>query len=163
VLAVSTKRGDGVQAIEALLGPGVTMALLGPSGVGKSSLVNVLVGRDELATGEVRAWDARGRHTSVHRHLVAREAGGLIIDTPGMRELQLWDTSEAVGDAFEDVAALGAGCRFRDCRHHREPGCAVKAAVAAATLPAVRYESFLKLQEEQEALEKRLDERNRGR
>jgi ribosome biogenesis GTPase len=159
VLAVSVKTGAGLDRLERYLAPGVTMALLGPSGAGKSSIVNALTGRDELATGEVRDWDARGRHTSVHRQLVVRERGGLIIDTPGMRELQLWDADAPVGDAFDDVAALAAGCRFRDCRHDQEPGCAVKAAVAQGQLPAARYANFIKLQAEQQALGRRLEER----
>ena len=105
-------------------------------------------------------WDARGRHTSVHRQLVVRQAGGLIIDTPGLRELQLWDAGDAAfADTFGDIASLAADCRFRDCRHDREPGCAVKAAVEAGTLDSGRYESYLKLQREQAAFERNRDER----
>jgi ribosome biogenesis GTPase len=160
VHAVSSHSGHGLAAIEAHLAPGVTLALIGPSGAGKSSIVNRLVGTDLLRTGEVREWDARGRHTSVHRQLVLREAGGLIIDTPGMRELQLWDTDAAVTDAFEDIAALADRCRFRDCRHDQEPDCAVRAAVDAGVLDAGRYGSYLKLQSEQAATAKRRDERS---
>jgi ribosome biogenesis GTPase len=134
------------------------MALLGPSGAGKSSIVNRLIGQALLATGEVRDWDARGRHTSVHRQLVVREAGGLVIDTPGMRELQLWDT-DAVADTFADIAQLAAECKFRDCRHDREPGCAVKTAIDAGVIDAARHASYLKLQEEQESMVKKRDER----
>ncbi len=159
VLAASARDGTGLPSIEALLAPGRTMALMGPSGAGKSSLVNRLVGRELLPTGEVRSWDARGRHTSVHRQLVLREAGGLIIDTPGMRELQLWDTSGPVADSFADIAEAAGECRFRDCRHDREPGCAVKAAVAEGRIPADRYEGYLKLQLEHESLVERRDER----
>jgi ribosome biogenesis GTPase len=159
VHAVSSRDGTGMADLEAYLSPGVTLALLGPSGAGKSSIVNALVGREALATGAVRDWDARGRHTSVHRQLVVREEGGLIIDTPGMRELQLWETAEPVGDAFADIVSIGAACRFRDCRHNSEPGCAVKAGVEAGTFPPARYESYLKLQGEQEALGRKLDER----
>ena len=159
VLLVSAERGTGLDQIAELAAPGRTIALLGPSGAGKSSLVNCLVGREVLPTGEVRSWDARGRHTSVHRQLVLREAGGLIIDTPGMREIQLWDTDTGLGETFEDVAALAADCRFRDCRHDREPGCAVKAAVAEGRLGGDRYESFMKLQREQEAVAERREER----
>jgi ribosome biogenesis GTPase len=148
-----------MHALEALLEPGVTLALLGPSGAGKSSLVNALVGREALLTGAVREGDARGRHTSVHRQLVARAAGGLIIDTPGMRELQLWESAAPVGDAFDDVTSFGGACRFRDCRHDKEPGCAVKEAVAAGTLAPGRYDSFVKLLHEHQELERRLDER----
>lgn len=159
VYAVSTKSGVGLNALEALLAPGVTMALLGPSGAGKSSIVNALVGREALPTGEVREWDARGRHTSVHRHLIVREAGGLIIDTPGMRELQLWESAAPVGDAFDDLTVFAGDCRFRDCRHDKEPGCGVKAATERGALPLGRYDSYIKLMHEQEALERRMDER----
>lgn len=160
VLAASARDGTGLGAIEALLGPGRTIALLGPSGAGKSSLVNRLVGYELLPTGEVRPWDARGRHTSVHRQLVVREAGGLIIDTPGMRELQLWDTGATVEQSFPDIAEVAAACRFRDCRHDREPGCAVKAAVSEGRIPADRYDSFLKLQQEQDEVAERRDARD---
>lgn len=159
VHAVSTRQEPGVAVLESYLAHGRTLALLGPSGAGKSSIVNALVGREALAIGEVREWDARGRHTSVHRQMVIRPEGGLIVDTPGMRELQLWDTEEPVGETFAEVQALAPGCRFRDCRHDREPGCAVKAAVEAGDLDAGRYASFLKLQGEQQAVEQRRDER----
>jgi len=158
VLAVSTRSGLGLDALERYLEPGRTVTLLGPSGAGKSTIVNRLVGREVLATGEVREWDARGRHTSVHRQLVMRERGGLIIDTPGMRELSLWET-EGLGDTFADIAELAGDCRFRDCRHEREPGCAVKAAAEAGTLDADRLDSFLKLQAEQRDIERLRDER----
>jgi len=154
---ISTRTGAGLTELETYFAPGRTVALLGPSGAGKSSIVNRLVGEELLPTGEVRDWDSRGRHTSVHRQLVSRARGGLLIDTPGMRELQLWDTD--VADAFDDIAALAAGCRFRDCLHDREPGCAVKAAVDAGTLDDGRYASFIKLQAEQVDMEKRRDER----
>lgn len=158
VRVVSTKTGRGLSDFDAYLAPGRTVALIGPSGVGKSSIVNRLVGRDMLAIGDVREWDHRGRHTSVHRQLVVRDAGGLIIDTPGMRELQLWDT-DAVGDAFDDIGAVATTCRFRDCRHDREPGCAVKLAVDTGTLTAERYASFLKLQAEQEDVARKREDR----
>jgi ribosome biogenesis GTPase len=158
VVAVSTRTGLGLPTLESYLAPGRTIALLGPSGAGKSTIVNRLVGQEILATGEVRAWDQRGRHTSVHRQLVARAAGGLVIDTPGMRELQLWDT-DAVAETFADIAEVAPGCRFRDCHHDREPGCAVKSAVDAGVIDAGRYASFLKLQAEQAAIEKKRDER----
>ena len=158
VHAVCAKEPGGVAVLENYLGAGVTLALLGPSGAGKSSITNALVGREVLPTGEVRDWDARGRHTSVHRELVVRERGGLLIDTPGMRELQLWGADD-VADTFADIAALAEGCKFRDCRHDREPGCAVKRAVEDGALDAARYAGFLKLQAEQETLERRVDER----
>jgi ribosome biogenesis GTPase len=159
VHAVSAKDESGTRALEAYLEPGKTIALLGPSGAGKSSIVNCLVGGERLPTGEVRAWDRRGRHTSVHRELVLRAAGGLIIDTPGMRELQLWDGGEDLGDVFAEIVRLAGECRFRDCRHDTEPGCAVKAAVTEGRIDPERYDSYLKLRQEQADLEKRRDER----
>jgi ribosome biogenesis GTPase len=156
--AVSAHDGAGLGDLERYVEAGRTLALLGPSGAGKSSLVNRLIGREVLPTGEVRPWDARGRHTSVHRQLVLREGGGLVIDTPGMRELQLWDVATAGAEAFSDIAGLAERCKFRDCRHDREPGCAVKAAVQAGTLDADRYEGFLKLQREEQQFEQRVDE-----
>ncbi len=159
VLAVSAKDGRGFDRLDSYLQPGRTVALLGPSGVGKSSIVNRLVGHALLATAEVRDWDGRGRHTSVHRQLVMLASGAMLIDTPGMRELQLWDSGGGVDETFADIDAIGASCKFRDCRHDREPGCAVKAAVDAGTLDASRYESFLKLQGEREDLTRRQDER----
>ena len=159
VHAVSARTGAGFEAVQAHLQPGRTVALLGPSGSGKSSIVNRLVGSELLATGEVRDWDSRGRHTSVHRQLVSLPGGGLVIDTPGMRELQLWDADRGVDQTFTDVAALAASCRFRDCRHDREPGCAVKAAVDAGTLDVDRFEGYSKIAREEEAFQKRQDER----
>jgi ribosome biogenesis GTPase len=158
IVAVSAHAGLGIDRMAAYLGEGQTVALLGPSGVGKSSIVNRLIGEERLPTGEVRPWDSRGRHTSVHRELVVRAAGGVIIDTPGIRELQLWE-SEGLDDAFADIAELGGACRFRDCRHDREPGCAVKAAVDGGLLADARYQNYLKLQHEEEAMKKKKDER----
>ena len=146
--------------LEPYLAAGRTLALLGPSGVGKSSLVNRLIGGDVLATGAVREWDARGRHTSVHRQMLLSPSGGLIIDTPGMRELQLWDGDESLDVTFADVLDFASGCRFRDCRHESEPGCAVKMAVESGALPADRYESYLKLRGERDTLTKQRDERS---
>ena len=158
VLAVSPKTGQGLESLAGFLAPGRTVALLGPSGAGKSTIVNHLVGRELLPTGEVREWDARGRHTSVHRQLLVRAEGGLIIDTPGMRELALWDT-DTVADTFGDIALLAEGCRFRDCRHETEPGCAVKTAADSGVLDPERLESYRKLRREQEAVERLRDER----
>jgi ribosome biogenesis GTPase len=158
-IVVSARDGRGLDAIRQLAGLGKTLALLGPSGAGKSTIVNELVGREVFATGEVREDDARGRHTSVHRQMIVLESGGVLIDTPGMRELQLWDVEGAVAETFQDITDLGAGCKFRDCRHDEEPGCAVKRAVESGELDSGRYASFLKLSREREADEKRRDER----
>ena len=132
--------------------------MLGSSGVGKSTLVNTLAGADLLETKEIRD-DGKGRHTTTRRELIQLPGGGLIIDTPGMRELQLWAADEGLEETFEDVTSLFAHCRFSDCAHDAEPGCAVKAAIADGTLPRERWESYLKLQAELEHLERRVDKR----
>jgi ribosome biogenesis GTPase len=157
--AISAKTTDGLDTLAPYLGSGQTVALLGSSGVGKSSIINALAGEDLLPTRTVRESDSRGRHTSTHRQMVRLPGGALLIDTPGMRELQLWDVGETLEQTFEDIDALAAGCRFRDCRHVSEPGCAVKAAAASGGLPQARYDSFLKLQAERAAFEARHDER----
>jgi ribosome biogenesis GTPase len=159
VHAVSAHDPATAGELGAYLVPGSTMALLGPSGAGKSSIVNRLIGADVLDTGEVRERDARGRHTSVHRQMLLRPGGGLLIDTPGMRELQLWDSDESLDETFADVIAHAGACRFRDCRHDTEPGCAVRAAVDDGTLGPDRYESYLNLRREHEATERLRDER----
>jgi ribosome biogenesis GTPase len=159
VHAVSAKRPESLDVLRSYVAPGRTVALLGSSGVGKSTIVNRLLGHDLLRTHEVRAADSRGRHTSTARQLVLLEGGGILIDTPGMRELQLWDSGDALGDAFADIGALGAHCRFRDCRHDREPGCAVTAAAAAGELPASRLDSFRKLAAERDHQARQMDER----
>jgi len=160
VHAVSAKDEGRIAPLLPYLVPGQTVAFLGPSGVGKSSLVNQLMGDAVLATGPVRERDNRGRHTSVHRQLLLRPSGGLIIDTPGMRELQLWDVNESLDETFGDVLELAPACRFRDCQHESEPGCAIKAAVEAGTLAAERYESYLQLRAEHASVEKARDERS---
>ena len=161
VLAISAKAGDAMDRVRAFVTAGKTAALLGSSGVGKSSIANALLGEARLRTHEVRESDSRGRHTTTGRQLVLLPGGGILIDTPGMRELQLWETGEAVAGAFADVDAIAEECRFRDCRHRAEPGCAVLAAVAAGLLPETRLESFRKLQDEQEHQARQQDERAR--
>jgi ribosome biogenesis GTPase len=160
VHAVSTRQPETLAPLQAYLTTGRTGALLGMSGVGKSTIVNRLVGHDLLRTTEVRESDSRGRHTSSNRQLVQLPGGGLLIDTPGMRELQLWDAG-GLTDTFADVATLAEQCRFRDCRHGEEPGCAVTGAVAAGELPGSRLESFRKLAAEREHAERQRDERKR--
>lgn len=160
VHAVSAETGEGVEGLRAHLA-GMTVVLLGSSGVGKSSLINRLLGEQRFETGDVRS-DGRGRHTTTHRELVPVPGGGVIIDTPGLRELQLWETDEGLDRAFEDVAELIARCRFSDCAHDTEPDCAVKAALADGTLPVERWESYLKLQRELARLERKLDPKARS-
>ena len=161
VVPTSTKTGVGLDLVLAYLPPGVTGALLGSSGVGKSTLVNALVGDERIATQEIRD-DGRGRHTTTRRELILLEGAGLIVDTPGMRELQLWAADDGLEEAFEDVTVLFAECRFSDCAHDSEPGCAVRAALADGSLPAERWESYVKLQRELEHLERRVDKRARS-
>jgi ribosome biogenesis GTPase / thiamine phosphate phosphatase len=156
VLALSCYTGQGVDEIGALLAPGRTAVLLGSSGVGKSTLVNRLAGRDLLATGEVRD-DGKGRHTTTTRQLVVLAGGGLVIDTPGLRELGLWTNGAGTAAAFDDVEALAAGCRFDDCRHRTEPGCAVLQALEDGRLPAERFAAWEKLQRELAWAERRAD------
>jgi ribosome biogenesis GTPase / thiamine phosphate phosphatase len=147
VHAVSGVTGDGLDELGSYLLAGTTVALLGSSGVGKSTLVNRLCGRELLPTQDVRA-DGRGRHTTSHRELVLLPGGGLLLDTPGMRELQLWNADDGLDAAFRDLAELAERCRFSNCAHETEPGCAVLAAVESGSLGFERLESYRKLQRE---------------
>lgn len=148
VRVVSARTGFGLDGLEGYLRPGKTVVFLGSSGVGKSSLVNALAGEPVMATGGIREDDSKGRHTTTHRQLIRLNSGVLVIDTPGMRELGLWDAAQGLEDAFEDVERYARRCRFADCRHEREPGCAVRAAMAAGELDPARFESYRKLQAE---------------
>jgi ribosome biogenesis GTPase len=159
--AVSCVTGEGIDELRPYFEGDRTGALLGSSGVGKSTLINCLLGTEELAVQEVRR-DGRGRHTTTTRELVLLPEGGLVLDTPGMRELQLWNVDEGLSAAFGDVESLAADCRFRDCGHDREPGCEVKRALADGTLDRARFLGYRKLQRELRALELKQDKRARS-
>ncbi|MBI5095602.1 MAG: ribosome small subunit-dependent GTPase A [Candidatus Hydrogenedentes bacterium] len=161
VLVVSAATSQGVDALRQRLGSGRTGAFLGMSGVGKSSLVNCLLGEERQTTYAVREDDLRGRHTTTHRELILLPGGGLVVDTPGMRELQLWTTESGLERSFEDVEAFAAQCRFSDCRHESEPGCAVQDAIASGSLDSARWQSYLKLKRELHYLARRQDHASR--
>ena len=155
---ISAAHSDGVETLESYTGEGAVLALVGSSGAGKSTLANALLGDAAQRTAAVRSGDDRGRHTTTARHLFTLSSGALLIDTPGMRELHLWADAQALDDAFSDIEALARNCRFSDCAHEREPGCAVRAALGD-TLAMDRYENYRKLQRELNYLERKVDAR----
>lgn len=148
VHAVSAQTGMGLDALTPYLQPGKTIVFLGSSGVGKSSLINAIAGERIMAVGGIREDDGRGRHTTTHRQLLMLKNGSMIIDTPGMRELGMWDISHGLGEAFTEVERFLGRCRFRDCAHRSEPGCAIKAAIESGELDISRWESYCNLREE---------------
>jgi len=157
VHVTSAVTGQGMDALRARIQPGATAVLVGSSGVGKSTIVNSFVGREQMAVREVREDDDEGQHTTSHRELILLPGGGVLIDTPGIRELQLWDSAEGIGEAFSDVEELAGACRFNDCTHTSEPGCAVLAAVESGELDRDRLQSWFKLQRELRAIAIRQD------
>ena len=148
VYTVSAKTGEGMEALRQRLGPGRAVVLLGSSGVGKSSLVNALAQEEIMETSGVREDDDRGRHTTTHRQLITLSSGAVVMDTPGMREIGLWNAEEGLREAFGDIDELARGCRFRDCAHMTEPGCAVKQAIEEGVLEEKRLKNYHKLQRE---------------
>lgn len=159
VIAVDSLSGDGIGGLDRWLEPAQTLVILGPSGAGKSTLANALLGDEQLATGTVRALDQRGRHTTTWRELVVLPGGAMLIDTPGIREIELWDADAGMSAAFTDVEALAAQCRFHNCRHENEPACAVRAALGDGTLAADRFANWQGLQREMAFQARRLDAR----
>lgn len=149
VYCVSAVTGEGLSALDAYVRAGRTGVFLGSSGVGKSSLINALAGEELMDTGEIREHDARGRHTTTHRQILRLPSGALVIDTPGMRELGMWDAREGLRETYADIEALAAQCRFGNCRHGNEPGCAVRRAIESGALDARRLDGYRKLTREQ--------------
>ena len=160
VQVISALHAEGLDEVRSLIQPGLTAAFVGSSGAGKSTLVNALLGEQRMAVAEVSETDGRGCHTTSHRQLVLLPTGGLLLDTPGMRELQLLD-EDGIDAVFADIEILAEACRFKDCRHDSEPGCAVKQAVAEGELPAERLDHFLKLVREAKAFALRHNEHQR--
>lgn len=161
VYFVSNETGENIQELNKVLQPNYTAALLGSSGVGKSTLVNSLLKTEKMKTNVIREDDSKGKHTTTHRELILLPEGGIVVDTPGMREFQLWskETSTGLSESFTDVEQLIARCKFNDCRHETEPGCAVKEALEEGTLSQERYNSYNKLQKELAYAERKQDEK----
>ena len=169
VYAVSAGEDQGIEQLMDHLGHGKTVAFLGSSGVGKSTIINRLLGEDRMEVGEVREADGKGRHTTTHRELVALPGGGAVIDTPGMREIQVWGDEDGLADAFPEIDELAAACHFRNCRHDSEGGCAVREALDSGGLNTARFDSYMKLRAEFESLDRRrsqqarMEERREGK
>lgn len=159
VHALSVKEEAGINQLDSYLLEGQTVALLGSSGAGKSTLTNRLIGVEKQLVNEIREGDDRGKHTTTHRELIVVPSGGIIIDTPGMRELQLWDTEGSLGQSFEDIETLAESCYYRDCTHGNEPKCAIVEAISVGSLEEDRFKSYLKLQKELAYLERKNDKR----
>ena len=158
VFVVSATTLMGMEILKAHIQEGHTYAFIGSSGVGKSTLINKIVGQDLLKTSEVRVKDTKGRHTTARRELIVLQEGGLLIDTPGMRELQLWDGDEGIEDTYLEIMSAAENCKFSDCTHTHEKGCTVIQAVENGEIPRDRYESYLKLRKELDYLETRQDQ-----
>ena len=159
VVTISALHGDGIDALRPYLAPGETVAFVGSSGAGKSTLINRLLGRERQSTGAVREADSRGRHTTTHRELLETPGGALLIDTPGLRELQPWAGEEDVDGAFPEVEELAERCRYRDCAHAGEVGCAVQAAIDDGSLEFERFANYRKMRKEAAYLDRQMDVR----
>lgn len=160
---VSAKTSDGLDSLTGYVKRGQTVAFLGSSGVGKSSIINALLNEERLKIGELRKSDGRGRHTTTHRELIILPNGGIVIDTPGMREIQIWTDEDGLEKAFGDIEELALQCRFRDCKHESEPGCAIRKAIEKGTLDQKRFRNYLRLQKEIQHLKLRQDQKETRR
>jgi ribosome biogenesis GTPase len=156
LIAYSILDAESLRTMAALIRPQKTYCLIGPSGSGKSTLINILVGSEILPTGDVRAFDAKGRHTTSMRQLLVRKGGGIFIDTPGIREIGLWQTDSGLQETFDDIEALAQNCRFRDCTHTHEPQCAVRRAVEEGSLPTDRHERYIEFRKELHLLDSKI-------
>ncbi|MCM1990755.1 ribosome small subunit-dependent GTPase A [Oceanirhabdus seepicola] len=156
---ISALNKDGIEALREYVGDGITVGLFGSSGVGKSTIINCLLQEEQLLTGAVRESDSKGRHTTTWRELLLIPTGGIVIDTPGMRELQVWSENEALDEIFEDITELESQCKFNNCSHNTEPGCAIKTALKEGTLDYERYENYKIMQIEVGYLQGRIGDR----
>lgn len=148
ILPISSYTGEGIEEVRAYMSPGSTTVLLGSSGVGKSTLVNAIAGEEIMKTSAIREDDARGRHTTTHRQLIMLPSGAMVIDTPGMRELAMWDVEDGLAEAYEDIEELKLQCKFSNCHHDTEPGCAIKRAIEDGSLSEKRWQNYLTMQRE---------------
>ncbi|MFD2443136.1 ribosome small subunit-dependent GTPase A [Bacillus sp. CGMCC 1.16607] len=159
IIAISALENDGIDKLQEFLQPGKTVALLGSSGVGKSTITNILLGEEKQTVQEIRTGDDKGKHTTTHREMILLPNGSVLIDTPGMRELQLWESNDGVSESFSDIEGLTDNCRFRDCKHEKEPGCAVREAIENGELPVERLHSYKKLLKELAYLDRKVDKK----
>lgn len=162
VFAISVKDTNSIEVISTIISEGETIALIGPSGVGKSTLINELIGEERQSVNEVRLGDSKGKHTTTKRELIMLPGGGLIIDTPGMREFQLWSDDVSLNSAFPEIDSLSEDCKYKDCSHIHEAGCAVLDAVNRGIIKAKRYANYLKMRKELTYLENRINESARS-